>query len=542
MMFAGVSLASSSLAAATPFSTSLLDPWNAFPLTVLHNNIHVHALVKPNTITIDDTQGEQVSASIVFVNQAAAVQVGDRLDIRYFDCVLFSGTIEQVEVRVNTTLVVTEYHCTAVDWTQSMVRRKVNRSFSGVPISTLVSSVLENELSDEGFTFGSTDQQGNMELIEANNVTVLDLLRDVAGVNGQILLVDYDKSLHFLSVSNPSAPFNLTYAVVETASLRQDRENYRNVQTVIAEGTPASQSETVLKVQVIEQNEAQIEERRAIEGGSGRYEHIQQITHPTLNTELALSRIAQTYVQLLLAIGGTPRSILVARVRGYGFRAGQALTADLAALGIVGAWLIQHVTIREEDGRRLVYELELVQSSLQQRVYEAWAAIIGRGRVLIAIPTAPTGSTLESFTTVGTAQWISPVTGTITITTMGGSGGGAYSGGKKGGNSGKTVSFVSVAVDDVIDIVVGDNGVGGTVGSRNGTAGAASWAMRGSTELSYAEGGGGANYFTNTAGTPGGGRNGVVTIGGGKVGGNGGNSSSHLNGYDGVDGAVTIEY
>lgn len=552
MMFGGHSLGSSALASATPLSTALVDPQQQFPLTVLHRN--VHATPAPGSVTIDETQGASVSAGCVFLNPPLVPVAGDPLELRYFAHVLFSGTIEKVERRVTKTQGVTAYHCTAVDWSQVLARRKVRRRFTDLPLSTLVASLLDNEASGEGFRFGSTDQQGLMELVDADNVSVLDVLRDAGGIGGQVLQVDFDRVLRFRSSSNPSAPISLTGGTVQSASLEEDRESYRNVQTVVAKGTPPDGSnEKAIEVVVMLDNPAQIAERAAIEGGTGRYEQIDTVTHPTSNTQPIVSRLATAYATLLLAIGGTPRKMLTARVRGYGFRAGQTALVDLPEHGAIGTWLIQRVRLREEVGKRLVHDLELVQSSLQQRSASVWATILKKGRLVISVPGAALSANVASFTTPGSTQWVSPITGIITITTMGGSGsgGGAYtifsSKTGRGGNSGKTVSSVSVNAGDTLDISVGAKGTpGGTTSTTptNGVAGTATTVSRGGVVLSQANGGlGGQNALSGGSdGAAGSGSNGVVTTGGGKTGGAPGKSSPATNGGVGQDGSVTFEY
>lgn len=584
MMLGGACVGSSALASSTPLSTALVDPQTLFPLTVLHRNVHVAPA--PVSLTIDETQGASVSASCVFLNPAIVPVAGDPFEVRYFAHVLFSGTLEKIDRRITKTQGRIAYHCTAVDWSQVLARRKVRRRFTDLPISTLVTSLLDNEASGEGFRFGSTDQQSLMELVDADNMSVLEVLREAAGIGGQVLQVEFDKVLYFRATSNPSAPISLTGDTVQSATVEEDRESYRNVQTVIAKGTPPDgSSEKAIELSVTLDNPAQIADRSAIEGGTGRYEQIDTVTHPTSNTQKIVARLANAYATLLLAIGGTPRQTLKARVRGYGFRAGQAASVNLPEHGVTGTWLIQRVNIREEAGRRLVHDLELVQSSLQQRSASVWATILRKGRLIISVPGSALSANVANFTTPGTYQWISPITGTITITTMGGSGGGGgaaritcgsntyYSKGGKGGNSGKTVSSVTVAVGDVLDIVVGANGPGGNAGSGVcvsdrvgvvGTAGTTSTVSRTGVLLSraYDGGGGGRGHAydpapgseiifgcvaqaAGAAGSAGGGSDGVVTTGGGKTGGNAGNagcSAGAAAGSAGQDGSVLIEY
>lgn len=553
MMFGGAAFGSSALGLETPLSTSTADTASTYPITTLLRGVHMRDAVLPG-ISGEETAGEVGTVALVFRNPEQVPAVGDPVEIRYFSEVLFSGTITDIERTIDPSHSLTLYSCTATDWAQVLVRRKVRRSFTDLTLPQLVSSLLDNELSGEGFVYGSSDNPGLMELVDADNVSVFDVLRDVAGITGQVLFVDYDKTIRFRATSNPTAPFEVKNATVEDVSLRVDRETYRNVQTVIAKGTAPKGTEAV-EVQVILENTEQIAERAAIEGGSGRYEQMDEVTHPSSNTQTTLARLADTYATVLLAVGGTPRSTLETRMKKhglYGFRAGQVAPVDLTGLGLSGTWLIQKVSWKEEDGTRLVYRLELVESSLQQRAWESWAAIYRAGQLVVTMPGSGLSANVVSFTTPGSTQWVSPIAGTITVTTMGGSGGGGSGipgrlGGQggKGGNSGKTVTSLTVNIGDVVDLIVGSRGLGGT-GGGVGTAGTASTATRSGVLLSQANGGGGGgvgSVFGSSPGAPGGGSNGVVTVGGGKTGGAGGAKTTVVtNGVNGQHGSVMIEY
>lgn len=577
MIFGGPCLCASALASATPLAASTTDTASTYPITTLLRNVHVRGQVNPG-LSGEETAGEVGTITLTFPNPDLIPEVGDPVEVRFISEVLFSGTITDIERTIDPSHSLTLYTCTATDWGQVLVRRKVRRSFTDLTLPQLISSLLENELGGEGFVYGSSDNQGLMELVDADNVSVFDVLRDVAGITGQVLYVDYDKTIRFRATSNVTAPFAVADATVADVSQRVDRETYRNVQTVIAHGTPP-QGTDAIEVQVTLTNDEQIAERAAIEGGSGRYEQIDEVTHPSSNTQTIVARLAETYATVLLAVGGTPRRTLKARMKKsglYGFRAGQIAPVDLTGLGLSGTWLIQKVSWSEEDGSRLLYNLELVESSLQQRAWESWASIYRDGQLVVTVPGAGLSANIASYTTPGSYQWVSAIAGTITITTMGGSasGGGAanlyFSNpdgtiddtalGGKGGNSGKTVSNVSVAIGDVLDITVGAKGTpGGTsvtqgtvpVNGGFGVAGTASQVLRSGVVLSKADGGGRGGRgvilgdITNgAAGTPGGGSDGIVTVGGGKTGGAGGYGShfAMVNGKAGQDGSVTIEY
>lgn len=367
---------------------------------------------------------------------------------------------------------------------------------------------------------------------------------------------------------------NLTVDNVEDATLTEDLEVYRNRQYVKVKGTPLSESTTdAVEVTESKENADQIAARQAIEGGSGVYEEWQSLTHPTSNATADLQLLGQAYARINLSISGTPRSTLKARVRHYGFRAGQVGTCTLPSLGVSGEWLIQRVTITEQAGRKLVHDLELVQSSLQWRAYQAWLTITRTGKVVILPPTALT-NTVETFSTPGSTTWTVPAgVTTAQFTCIGGSGAGgggsrdtsvfypyrSSANGASGGNSGFAVTTISVTPGQVYTVVVGSGGTpGGTAANSGGYGGTGPSGTLSSVSLSavvYCQGdpgtggtggftAGSRTHYDGSPGTPGSGLGDAFTTGGGKIGGAGGTATTALanDGSIGQDGRVEIAY
>ena len=331
---------------------------------------------------------------------------------------------------------------------------------------------------------------------------------------------------------------------------------------------------------VEETNADQIAERQAIEGGSGRYEALETITHPLSNRLDDLEILARGYAHISLAISGTMRVTLSAKVRGYGFRAGQTVAVDLPTFGVEGNFVFQRVSVREESATQLLHEVELTTYILQQRAYEVWSQIIQTGKIVVQGHHAfvlPHDSVV--FTTPGVDTWevpvdVSMITITITGASGGGGGGSAWwlsnnrvcthvhgSVGGKGGNGGKTVASVNVIPGQVLDIVVGSRGALGVGGYKGcgghtpvptaGTDATISTVHRGGISLAQAYGGkkGGVSAAFQAPGpngAHGGGIDGIVSVGGGQIGGAGGaigtSQSGGGNGANGAHGVVTIEW
>ncbi len=141
-----------------------------------------------------------------------------------------------------------------------------------------------------------------------------------------------------------------------------------------------------------------------------------------------------------------------------------------------------------------------------------------------------------AFTTVGTFQWEVPAGVTeIHPLAVGGGGGGAastlsqngYSGGGGGGGGLHWRNGIPVTPGEILTIVVGSSGLGGSAAAQDdATGGGDSAILRAGVDLLRAHGGSSGVYGNSPAVTPGGG-NGVSTLGGGGgIGGDGGAGSN----------------
>jgi hypothetical protein len=545
MMFAGSAIANSALASLSPLSTATVDAFASQPIRVMLDGV-VSTAVLVNSLSIDNVIGDSATCEFTLVNEATIPSVGSSVRITYNDEVLFVGILTGLRHSINNTATAQYIECTCQDASHILARHKIQRNFSNIDLLYLIDSLIDNELTGCGFQIGTIEQYASLPLVDSRGGSAYDVLRDAGAAVGQLLSIGHDRSISYVATSSGTAPKDLTDATVETASYTEDLDDYRNVQHVKVTGTPIMEGDDPVILLHVEESTEQIAERAAIDGTDGRYEDYAEIIHPTSNDVAVLQLLASSYGQAKLTTAGTPRMLLQCRVRGYGFRAGQVASMQIALLGIAGEWILHRVNTRDEDGRGLIYDLELMPSSLRRRAYDSWLDIVDSGKISVQLP-GTTGLSTATFTSTGSHQWISPIAGVVTIVTMGGSGGGGASlsggdlAGKRGGNSGKTTSSVTVAIGDTLDIVVGAKGVGTT---GTGTAGTASTVDRGGVNLSTANGGGGGGTFFGSVGTPGGGSNGAVVVGGGKTGGAGAPAThtGNQNGSPGQDGSVSIQY
>lgn len=511
---------------------TIVDPTASRPFTLEINHTDWRDWFSVDSLQLNDTLGQPMSCEFILTNPSTKPKPGDLVRALYFSEVLFAGLMDRAEPQPNTDLSVIRYQCKAIDWSILLTRRRLRRNFTNLPVINIVDSILDNELAGDGLSIGTIDQGATIPLVDVKNARAFDVLRDVAAATGQAMYVDFDKAIQFRTTSNEAAPKVLDNTTVEASSLVEDLETYRNVQTVIVTGT-APQGVEANSVTVERTNANQIAARIAIEGGSGRYEDIEEVTHPTSNAGADLALMGIGYANLRLATSGTPRKTLRARVRGYGFRAGQFATVDLSGVGASGTWLIQRCQFRERAARYLVFDLELTQSSRQQRALEAWLAIVRAGKIVVQLPASIT-TNLVTFDTPGSTTWTVPAGVTSAqFTCVGGSGGGSdtscfdsFTGSYRGGNggaSGLAVTTVAVSEGQVFAITVGAAGIEAAPSGVDGTHSMVSL----SGIICQGNGGGGGGSAVSgagrcqvaTDGTPGSGIGDAITIGGGPAGG-----------------------
>lgn len=572
MLFAAAPLAD------VPYA-SLRQPDNAIddealhPIVVSLNGVQIASNVLIHTLQIDDTLGQPVVARLTFVN--LSVVVGDIVTVTYFSLVIFSGTINHAEKR-SPDLTTFFYACDCLDWSQILVRRRLSRNFINATVQSFISSLIQNELNGEGITIGTIDARAVFPLIDSRNAKMFDVVRTVAGGTGMTFYMGFDKTIQMRSTTVSVAPLVLdeSHVQVNGSSIMTDRETYRNTQTAIVTGTPQVQGQAALTASATRRNNDQIAARQSKEGGTGIYEEIESITHPTSNDPIQLVLLAVAYANLRLAVSGSPRLTFSCQAYGYGLRAGQVATVSLPTFGIVGTFYIQKVSIQEVAARYLNHTIELTSSSLQQRSYESWLAIVGAGKVTVQIPSSLTNN-LASFITPGTTTWTVPNGVTSAEFTCYGASGGGGGGvrnitnppfclegtphrGGNGGRSGKSITTMLVVAGNVFDIHIGASGVAGVTGiSANPVCAtpvtAVSGAVGASTSISISgvvvcqadASGGGIKATFSTDGIDGfdsGGIGDAVSVGGGKAGGNRGTGSPFVQPSQGQDGLLEIRY
>lgn len=548
------------------------------PFTVEIDGESIKPLV--NSLSIDNELGRQSAASFTLVNVSSVPIIGQTVRILWYNDLLFAGSIDRVRANTNNTESFKTYEVECVDYSYVFFRTKVKQRWANVQWVTLASKFLFAE----GFTFGMLDPRGVyivLPLVDADNSNVHDVLSEAAAAIGCLFYVDHNKTVNLVNSVLPAAPATIDENIAEHAEVNYDRETYRNKQTIIVTGTPASTSTQPVTITYTRQNTEQIAERAAIEGGTGIYNDIESITHPTSNSTADLQKLGVAYAKIRLGVQGSVRQWATVRTRQAGFKAGQLATVDIEKLGMSGTWIIQKVSIREEDGRTTISTLELSQSTLQRRAQELWLEVVKRSKIVALPPVTETLVTTQTFTTPGNTNFVVPGGVTqIQATCSGAGGGGGGSGrttwgsavsvadGGPGGAGGLAVSVLDVSPGETLVVTIGSGGVAG-VSSGTGTPispalgtaggnGGFSRLKRGSTILVEATGGLGGNggkggYLTGAlafqptpiagyAGGSGAGIGQINTYGGGSAGGAKGRGSPFTQPTAGTNGKVLIEY
>lgn len=585
MSFGSAPFAESTLAgvvlipASAPGPESPVVPLIIDPFSIVISDVTHKGLI--NSLSMEVELGRQGTAQFSLKNLADIPPIGAPVQIYFYDELLFAGAIDRYKITSNNTQTFVQYDFECTDNSYLLFRQKIKKTFTNQTISSIVSSLLNNELFYDGITIGQIDVHMPIPVADADGVSIFEFFNELATSVGAVFYIDNEKQLFFTNTTVLTAVEPLDQDNIESCTINIDRETYHNIQTTTVTGTPAAENDEPLVISITRNNNEEIAQQAAIEGTGGFYHDRLSITHPTSNDTIQLTRLAYAYNKIGLGIAGSIRRSISVRTRQYGYQAGQFVDVTLLHLGITGTWVIQRLNLQEESGRFLISTMELNQTSLIRRSQELWVSVVNKGTIAILPPTAILTNS-QLFTTPGSTTFTVPAGITeVQVSCYGGGGGGGgeavsdwpgYGGrvwadGAKGGGGGLVISVLQVTPGEVLTLVVGAGGAGGAgqylfqsftnAIATNGTSGVASSVSRsGSFQVGVAAGGeGGSGGMANARfqqsqswppGRGGGGLFGdVITVGGAANGGAGGKWSvgaSAENGVAGSSGKILVEW
>lgn len=560
-------------------SATLDGPPGTTPIIVSPFTVEISGTAiefKVNSLSIDIEAGRQGTAQFAAHNMVRIPQIGEAVRILWHSDILFAGSIDKIAAVTEPSNSYNLYTFECTDNSYLLFRKKIRTTFANQTVLQICTTLINAHLTGDGVTIGTIDPMPTIPMADAQDVSIYELLNDIAASVGTMFFIDNLKKLNFINQSIESSTLVIDDDICEEYSVHHDRETYRNKQTVIVTGTPQAEGTDPLTVSFTMANSDSVVSQSIIEGTGGIYNDVESITHPTANETVALTKLAIAYAIIRLGITGSIRQQLRVRTRTYGFRPGQLVQISLSTLQVNGQWIIQRLSMQEEDGINVVSSLELTNSSLLRRAQELWLEVVRKGKVIVLPPSAIV-TAKQIYSTPGTYQFTVPAnTYAIqhTLSAAGGGGGGGsyhafslkptrFNAGATGGRGGLCVGVLSVSPGEVLTVVVGSGGAGGTsvqkfydqtdsIGTTGGNGGESSISRVGGTVgLAYGgQGGfgGRSNALTGMGVTFMPGSNGgglfanVITVGGGAFGGSGGNGSPFQHGSAGDHGRATIEW
>jgi hypothetical protein len=479
---------------ATVDATAVSTPWSAVSAAI--GGYAVPVMV--NTLRIGRRIGEPATCELSIVNPEHAPHLGDHVQVAWRSVAgtnweIFNGSVDRFTFKTNNLSTFVTYDVSIVDKSQILTRKKILHvawSLSGFQFDTVILSIIATHLyvyGDTSFYVAFMDHATTIipNVTAKLGTSIYELIHDTAAAVGCIFYtVGY--GMFFVDQGATTAAMLFTEDTIEEASISEDRDDYRNVQYVRATGTSPSDATTDpvtdLKWAF---NDPQITERRLIEGGSGRYEDVTEVVHPTSNDQATISLLAQSVSKILLrtAGAGTNRR-LSCRVRdatGRGLQAGEITTIELLRMGVSEAqWVIQSVDIEDEDGRNLIATVEMTETTNKRRALDSWLRIVQKGRVAITAPDQAVNQG-QQFTSSGTFVVPGGVSSVlITCFGSGGGGGGAVNltgasnivnpagynaDGGNGGTGGIAFSLIAVTPAESLTVTIGNGGTVGTTGT-----------------------------------------------------------------------------
>ena len=208
------------------------------------------------------------------------------------------------------------FDCQMSDYNILADRRIVSESWSDIEFSLIISGVVTRWMFDENISLAGVTPGADYSVV-ASNTYARDVFDELGDKSRRGWRIDEAKVLNFKDRDAFPAPFpmNGDTMMADTVTVRPDRQTYRNWQLVEA-GTAE------FPILVVSGNATEISSRAAIEGTSGRYEHLAQ------NKDIVNAQQAQDWTGELLNKYDSIGSVAVGKTRLPGYHAGQEVEVD----------------------------------------------------------------------------------------------------------------------------------------------------------------------------------------------------------------------
>jgi len=543
-------------------------------LELFINGFDFYPYLLQGTLEIERKINDRSSARFTIINPQFLPSAGSVVRIRRYGTWRFGGTIERLRSDVSTNDVILSYQVECADWSRTLERRTLTYTTFNVSAKDLIYQLLTITLSNESLYPAFLEDSPTFPYIEIKDLRFSEVFRDVADGSGMSWWVDPEQGVHLVKTAYAAAPFTLGDGTIVDPQVEETREQYRNVMYVTVTGTPPDTSAQANEVSVTRQDDNEIWNRYIIEGGTGRYEVIEKLTHPASNDPIELQKLGITYCIFRLRRSGRNGRPFRATTYTFGLEPGMLASVDVSRLGLnKDSMIITSVTEKHQDTDFWQYDVEGTFTDPNELVTEAYLRMLQTGRAILLMPIGVFVGT-NAITSSGDFTITGSGSVEVQVVCNGASGGGGgYTGisqfnGGKGGNGGKASSFRTFPAGTVLTVTIGTAGASGagmnrTVLATHSTPGSYDVAVPGTgtveLELVVSGGGGGGGGMSGLSGTLSGGNGGngayavtriVATagmnvhmvVGSGGSGGAGGATGVEAAGHNGGNGTNSEAY
>jgi hypothetical protein len=175
------------------------------------------------------------------------VRVGMVVNFTIRNTFLFSGTVDEIQSEIPADVAATKFlNVTCIDWNQLADRHLVTNRYKAMTLRDVVKAIVNTDSGDLGETLASEGVTATDDNIQEGPIldnvafkydTVADAFDELSNLSGFAWNIDYNRQLKFFDKLTNPAPYEIdstTWVNIRNVQLRQNREEYRNVQILKA--------------------------------------------------------------------------------------------------------------------------------------------------------------------------------------------------------------------------------------------------------------------------------------------------------------------